>query len=170
MFAQYPPDSVTVELHMEKKVYRLGEPIAFRVLLINTGRKEIYLRKEFDWSVCGNGSSGFVAEVRQLSGNRPEKIGHCAGDTFRFDDQRDASQILAEDFVRLSPGAMVGFQSDTYSPSGIAHPGTYELIVHYGAYYIPKSVIALNPEGERVLQGTFSSAPIPFVVRTRRRK
>lgn len=153
---------VKVEITTDKKDYREGEPIKFRAVLANEGGYAIYLAKT--WDHAGGGIAGFFISVKQLNG-KPAKLS-CGGTADRgvFTDSRTPEQILREDFVRLPPGGLVGFE-EQYLECAVEHAGTYQIAAMYSPNDLnTHKIVPLSDERNSVLTERIYSKPFTFRV------
>ncbi|HYM76468.1 MAG TPA: hypothetical protein VE377_10870 [Candidatus Dormibacteraeota bacterium] len=158
---------VKVEITTDKKDYVEGEPIKFRVVLVNQGGPAIYIAKS--WDDAGGGIAGFFISVKQLRG-RPPKL-RCGGTADRgvFPDTRSPEQILKEDFVRLPPGDFVGF-TDQYRECAVEYAGMYRISAMYSPNDLnTHKVVPLSDEKNSVLTERIYSKPFAFRVHPARK-
>jgi hypothetical protein len=161
--AQHEDLNLKVEITMQSHDFAPSDKIGFRAILINEGKKAVYIAKS--WEYSGGGIAGFHANVKQLSGKPPNGGCSVAGDRGFFNESRPAAQILREDFVLLAPNAFVGFDGALPDCSPMS-PGTYEITAKYSASdWNTPQVIPLGGDEEIVLTGTIRSGPIVFRIR-----
>lgn len=164
-FAQGPrrQNNAYVEITTTKKSYAVGEPIQFRVLLINRGNVPLWVAKSF--SALGGGMAGFVINVKQVTGRPPKPACGVAGDRFPGTGSRSPEQILKEDFLYLPPGGMIGYE-DQYRGCDVLNPGKYQISADYITADLNQDRVEhLSVDGAGVLKrGTYSSAPLTFTV------
>jgi hypothetical protein len=151
-----------VTLKTDKDDYAVGEPVRITVLLQNRGTSPVYVAKSFSWA--GFGVAGFSVSVEQLTGKKSDIGCGIAGSGLSVQDPRTPEQVLREDYLRLPPGAMVGFE-DQYTGCSLMHPGTYEITATYSAQALSLDKVRLVSEknGE-IVRGEFRSKPLTFRV------
>jgi len=155
-----------VDVTTEKNSYQVGEPIRFRAILVNSGHSGIYVAKSFGYA--GGGTAGFYLSVKQRTGKTPQEGCAAYGDRFPVEEHRSPEQILHEDYVLLSPGELIGFES-TYTGCEAKYPGTYQIQALYSAQdWNLQRVLPLNEKGIIVLKGQISSRPFTFHIRSRK--
>jgi hypothetical protein len=159
-----PTPHTRIELTLDKKVYGRREGVKFKAMLMNVDSNGFYVSKSF--YEAGGGIAGFYVYGTQLSGKRdgfPCTMG--AGDAFRRTESRSPEQILKEDFLRLSPGGLVGYEGE-YKPCAVSNPGEYEIWVEYITGDLSQHLVrTLVVNHERVLDGKFKSMPVKYWVR-----
>ena len=159
---------VKVGITTDKREYGSGEFVRFRATLINASDSAIYVAKT--WWYAGGGISGFIVDLKQLTGKRSGTGCAMAGDRAPLKDVRTPDQILREDFVRLGRGELIGFE-DTYRGCIIKYPGTYQITAEYSANdWNIQTVDALSDGKAVVLRGRIQSKPFTFRLRTSKRK
>jgi hypothetical protein len=161
---------LSVDLTLSKATFMPNEPIQYRVLLRNIGTSAVYISKSF--FEAGGGIAGFYVDLEQLTGELSENAGcGMAGDRFMTNDSRTPRQIQREDFLRLPPGAFVGFES-TYGDCTTAttrKPGKYRLTATYVAQDLNTNRVApVADKNEPVVLGRFKSDPVTFQVANER--
>ncbi len=93
------------------------------------------------------------------------------GDYLSPQDHRSSEQIFKEDFVRLPPGGLVGFEDELnrFPPIGCAQPyqsvGKYVVVVVYSAKDRDKESVTSVLKGEKLMDGRYESAPVTFTIR-----
>jgi hypothetical protein len=100
---------LVVEIKPDKNTYLPNEPIHFRAVLRNAGNTAVYISKSF--VQAGGGIAGFYVSVKRLTGKTSGSGCVAAADRFPPPDPRAPEQILREDYLRLLPGGIVGFES-----------------------------------------------------------
>jgi hypothetical protein len=162
--AQYlEPIAAHVEVTTIKRVYAPGEPIRFRVLIMNKGSSAFWISKAF--SRGGGGVAGFDVTITQLSGRKPSKCGDSAGDRFLASEPRTPEQILKEDYFVLRPMEVVGFEGQ-YSKCDRYYAGKYQITAEYSAQDANQArVKSLRIQEAPVLDGTYRSDPVTFMIR-----
>lgn len=156
-----------VEITLEKSVYLRNEPVRFRVILRNSGKSAVYVAKSF--SNAGGGIAGFYVDVKQLTGNTRSPCGGGAADRFPLPDARTPEQILAEDYLLLNPGELIGFESEYDCIGSDLHLGTYQITATYAAQDLNiDKVRLLAAKTESIVVGRIQSRPVTFRVRDRR--
>jgi hypothetical protein len=156
-----------VEVKTDRTSYAVGESIHFTTTLTNLGTSVVYIAKSF--FERGGGIAGFNVTVEQLTGKTSGKGCVAAGDRFDLHESRSPKQILQEDYLRLPPGGIVGFQSQ-YRGCVIANPGNYQMTATYCACDLNMGKvrsIAENPN--QIVMGELKSKPWAFRVRAGRR-
>jgi hypothetical protein len=153
-----------VEVSTDKTHYTVGESIRFKALLSNRGPSAVYVAKSF--FSAGGGIAGFWVSVDQLKGKRSGLGCVSAGDRFPMKDPRAPEQILQEDFLRLPPGGIVGYE-DQYRGCVVKNSGTYQITATYCACDL-NSGKARSAE-QSVFIGKINSKPTKFRVRRRHR-
>jgi hypothetical protein len=166
---------VRVEISTDKKTYTRGELVRFRAVLINKGSAPFYISKFFSYSssdMNGANTPGFEIRIRQVSGMGMRLPGCMSvGDYLSPSDHRTPEQILKEDFVRLPPGGLVGFEDDLnhFPPIGCVKPyqsvGKYEVAAVYSTKDRDRERVTSVLGGERLLDGRYESAPTTFTIR-----
>src|ERR1039458_513274 len=152
-----------VEIKTDKSVYTRNESIRYQVLLRNSGKTGVYIAKSF--YEAGGEIAGFYVSVKQLTG-KPSGISCVStGDWGPTAETRTVEQILREDFLRLAPGGIVGFESQ-YNGCVVKYPGDYEITATYTANDLKGKVRLLNDEGDPIVSGIFHSKPLTFRVRS----
>jgi hypothetical protein len=160
-----PNWKLTVEIRTDKGTYLPNEAIHYRAVLRNSGSTVIYVSKSF--FEAGGGISGFYVSVKQLTGKRSGRGCSMAGDRFGTPDPRTPEQILREDFLRLTPGGIVGFESQ-YWGCAVRYPGIYEIDVTYSAEDLNIGKVRnLAGKTEEIVTGQIHSEPSKFRVRGR---
>jgi len=146
-----------------KRIRRyVGEPIRYKATLTNVGSSDLYISKRFFRRL--GGVAGFEVGVKQLKG-KPAHVG-CgeAADPGLLNDSRSAEQILEEDFLRLPPGAHVGYRS-RYRGCVVANTGTYQMTATYCACDLNTGKVrSIADKSEQILIGEIESAPVTFYV------
>jgi hypothetical protein len=151
-----------VEIKTDKTNYVAGEPVRFRVLLSNNGRSAVYISKYF--FEAGGGIAGFWVSVEQLKGKGSGLGCVSAGDRFPTKDPRTPEQVLGEDFLRLSPGGIVGYE-DQYRGCVVKNPGTYQITATYCACDLNTGKVrAVEQTASQIVMGKISSTPARFRV------
>ncbi len=154
---------VRVEITADKREYGLGEVVRFRATLINASDSAVYVAKT--WWYAGGGNSGFIVEVKQLTGKNSGAGCGMAWDPGPVKDARTPDQVLREDFVRLGRGELIGFE-DIYKGCVIKYPGTYQIVAEYWA--VDRNIHdaeALSNGKASMLRGRIRSEPFTFRVR-----
>lgn len=154
---------LTVEIRTDKSTYLLNEAIHYRAVLRNSGSTAVYVSKSF--FEAGGGISGFYVSVKQLTGKRSGRGCSMFGDRFGPPDPRTPEQILREDYLRLPPGGIVGFESQ-YRGCAVRYPGIYEINATYSAQDLNiGKVRLLADKTEEIATGQFHSETSKFRVR-----
>jgi len=153
---------VRVEIQTDKRDYAEGEPIKFKVTLVNQGILSVYIAKS--WSYAGGGIAGFFISIKQLSGKPPQAGCSGAADRGVLPDSRSPERILREDFVLLPRGGFVGLE-DQYRECAVEHAGLYQI----SAIYSPNdlnthNVASLADDKSFVLTERTYSEPFTFRV------
>lgn len=155
-----------VDIKTDKSSYTVGDQIRFTATLTNKGRSAVYVAKSFFQR--GGGIAGFGLSVQQLTGKRADIGCVAAGDRFPIKDPRTPSQILQEDYLRLPPGGIVGYE-DQYRGCVVKYAGTYRITATYCACDLNTAKVMSEAEhGTQVLTGELESKPWTFRVRERR--
>jgi hypothetical protein len=155
--------NLRVEVKTDKTDYAVGEAIYVTTTLANVGNSVAYIAKTFFES--GGGIAGFSVSVSQLTGKRAEHGCSRARDRFCLREARTLKQILQEDFLRLAPGAIVGYRF-LYAGCVVAHSGTYEITSTYCACDCNTELVRSLPEyANQIARGALISKPWVFHVR-----
>jgi hypothetical protein len=153
---------VQVSVKTDKDNYAVGEPIYVTATLTNAGKSVVYIAKTF--FERGGGIAGFDVTVDQLTGKKSGKGCVAAGDRFDLHESRSPKQILQEDFLRLPPGAIVGYQFQ-YWGCVVAHPGKYQVIATYCACDLNTGrVRSIEEYANQIVTGELRSKPWAFRV------
>jgi hypothetical protein len=154
---------VQVNVKTDKNNYAFGEPIYVTATLTNVGNSIVYIAKTF--FERGGGIAGFNVTVEQLTGKKSGVGCGGVGDRFDSHEARSPKQILQEDFLRLPPGAIVGYQFK-YRGCVIAHPGKYQVIATYCACDLNTGrVRSIDEYANQIVTGELKSKPWAFRVR-----
>jgi hypothetical protein len=155
-----------VDIKTDKSNYAFGDQVKFIATLTNKGKSAVYVAKSFFQR--GGGIAGFGLSVQQLTGKRADVGCVAAGDRFPMKDPRTPSQILQEDYLRLPPGGIVGYE-DQYRGCVVKYAGTYRITATYCACDLNTAKVMSDAEhGSQVVTGEFKSKPWTFRVRERR--
>jgi len=152
-----------VDVKTDKDSYVAGEPIYFTATLTNAGNSAAYIAKRF--FEREGGIAGFGVTVEQLTGKKSGMGCAAAGDRFDLHESRSPKQILQEDFLRLPPGAIVGYQF-RYKGCVVAHPGKYQVVATYCACDLNTGrVRSIDEYANQIVTGELHSKPWAFSVR-----
>jgi hypothetical protein len=165
------PPLATVTAHLEKTVYKSGEPIQV-TLTLRAGPRGAYVSK---WSkvspndkqnspegrYVGN-VSGFDVSLLTLDGKNAETIGH-GGVADRFGPAPIPSEKFKEEFLFLKPGEEESWRGNIEGTP--VKPGKYEIVGVYMADYNQVHELAGLPEARGLLiADVVRSAPIIITI------
>jgi hypothetical protein len=166
------PPLATVTAHLEKTVYKSGEPIQV-TLTLRAGPRWAYVSKwsrispndEQNSSVgryIGN-ISGFDVSLLTLDGKNAETIGH-GGVADRFDPAPVVpSERFKEEFLFLKPGEEESWRGNIEGTP--VKPGRYQIVGVYMADYNQVHELAGLPEARGLLiVNVVRSAPIIITI------
>lgn len=110
-----------VSISLSKHVYKLKEQFKMLVMLMNTGKKEVYVVGTLEWGPLAS----FSFHIQDSSGKkiRPQAFP---------DDQPAVARDDKSSFVKLMPSHFLG--TDFYAPLnllGVDRPGKYSIFVEY---------------------------------------
>jgi hypothetical protein len=113
---QLPPaaDNIEFKIIMPQQIYSAGATARAWLVVINSGRSPIYLRRPL--VQCSNYSVGY-ADVRLLDkrGRDVNKEKRCAADGFLSDPVADLAD--ARFWIELAPGEIYGSEADIELPT-----------------------------------------------------
>jgi hypothetical protein len=155
-----------LEIKTEKPTYAPGETVRFRILLINKGQSAPYLSKRY---LTAYGPPGFHVSVKQITGKAPGS--GCASDMFESstDDLRTPERVLAEDYLRFWPGAIIGSEGK-YDGCEVRYAGAYEISATYSVSEERLRKVQSLPEADQIIGETLESKPFTFHVRAQSRR
>ena len=157
-----PQINLRVEVKPSKRVYVAGEPVRFTAILRNSGNNELYISKSF--SQASAGTAGFYVSIKQVTGRPSATTCGTTVDVGPSSDSRTPDQILREDYLVLSPGAMVGFESQ-YDGCNVENPGAYQITATYSAQDLNVGKVKqVAGKADQIVTGQFESAARAFRV------
>lgn len=122
----------TLELSLEspKRRYRRNDQFKLRVMLTNTGERDVYLFGSLDWGY----SSSLMFHVRDSAGKEIEPL-------LSPDSQTYASAADTSAFIKLGPDHFIG--TTYYAPiksMNLTRPGKYAVFVEYNSPFSANEV------------------------------
>jgi hypothetical protein len=165
------PPLATLTAHLEKTVYKGGEPIQV-TLTLRAGPRGAYVSK---WSKVApndkqNSSvgrhtgnvSGFDVSLRTLDGKNAESIGH-GGVADRFAPAPPPSERFKEEFLFLKPGEEESWRGNVESTP--VKPGKYQIVgVYMPDYDQVHELVGLPQTRGLLIADVVGSAPIIITI------
>ena len=163
---QSPDWGLRVEIKTNKTIYDVGEPIYLTVVLRNRGTKAVYVSKSFSDKSEDGGGPGFHIYVKPLTGKPPlVRCGSSGAESFGPRPSRTLDQAIREDYLVLSPGAIVGFEKKYATGDSkdcvVIYPGRYEVTATYSGQVLNVAKV----EDGNLVTGSVLSEPSKFRVR-----
>jgi hypothetical protein len=164
------PPLATLTAHLEKTVYKGGEPIQV-TLTLRAGPRGAYVSK---WSkVSPNDKedslgrsmgnvSGFDVSLLTLDGKNAETIGH-GGVAERFSPDPLPSERFKEEFLFLKPGEEESWRGNVEGTA--VKPGKYQIVgVYMPAYDQVHELVGLPEARGLLIADIVGSAPIIITI------
>jgi hypothetical protein len=123
---------ISVNIHLPKKEFRVGEHIEVKVEVSNVGRTPLLVANGA--SIASGGASYIEFELTDSKGQISPQT-RLISDSFSANEKSNPTMSFLTRWVLLSPGASISTKIvlDGTIIDFLAHPGTYDLGAHYSS-------------------------------------
>jgi len=149
----------TVSIVAVKRSFKLGEPIAFTVLL-TAGEEGVYVEK--GWSQAGAAIPGFYVDLETANGGRVQTC-RTIVDGMPNEDP-DPQTILARAFILLRQGEVIGWSTTIECPPH--KRGKYRVRASYSPDRpLNERIAGLKETRGRVVVNVLDAKPMDILIR-----